>query len=61
VVDERIHDLLTDEGDQVQPGDDMHDAQYHWWAIEALTAATILFHPSTLLWILKRIVALCRC
>jgi hypothetical protein len=39
----------------------MHDAQYRWWAIEALTAATILFHPSTPLWILQCIVALYRC
>jgi hypothetical protein len=45
----------------VQPGDDMHDAQYHWWAIEALTAATILFHLSILLWIFQRAMALYRC
>jgi hypothetical protein len=60
-VDDRIHYLLTDEGDQVQPVDDMHDAQYHWWAIEALTAATILFHRSILLWIFQRAMALYRC
>jgi hypothetical protein len=56
-----IHYLLAYEGGEVQPGDDMHDAQYRWWTIEALTAANIRFHPSTHLWILQRAVALYRC
>jgi 8-oxo-dGTP pyrophosphatase MutT (NUDIX family) len=56
-----IHYLLAYEGGEVQPGDDMHDAQYRWWSIAELTAANIRFHPSTHLWILQRAVALYRC
>jgi hypothetical protein len=35
--------------------------QYRWLAIGELTAANILFHPSTHVWILQRAVALYRC
>lgn len=56
-----IHYLLAYEGGEVQPGDDMHDAQYRWWTLEDLLAADIRFHPSTHLWILQRAVALYRC
>jgi hypothetical protein len=56
-----IHYLLAYTGGEVQPGDDMRDAQYRWWSIAELTAANVLFHPSTQLWILQRAVALYRC
>jgi ADP-ribose pyrophosphatase YjhB (NUDIX family) len=55
-----VHYLLAYEGGEVQPGDDMHDAQYRWWSLEEITAANIPFHPSTHLWILQRGVALYR-
>jgi hypothetical protein len=56
-----IHYPLASEGGKVQPGDDMHDAQYRWWAIAELTAANIRFHPSTHVWILQRAVMRYRC
>jgi hypothetical protein len=56
-----IYYLLAYTGGEVQPGDDMRDAQYRWWSIEELTTANVRFHPSTHLWVLQRAVALYRC
>ena len=56
-----IYYLLAYTGGEVQPGDDMRDAQYRWWSIEELTTANVRFHPSTHLWMLQRAVALYRC
>ena len=56
-----IYYLLTYEGGEVQPGDDMYDAHYRWWSIAELSTARIRFHPSTHLWMLRRAVALYRC
>ena len=52
--------LFAYEGGQVEPGDDMHDAQYRWWSLDELSSAPILFHPSTLPWMLQRAVTLYR-
>ena len=56
-----IYYLCAYEGGAIQPGDDMRDADYRWWALEELTAAPVRFHPSTSLWMLQRAVALYRC
>jgi len=55
-----IYYLLTYEGGEVQPGDDMRDAHYHWWSLAELTAANVRLHPSTQLWMLQRAVAIPR-
>jgi hypothetical protein len=39
----------------------MRDAEYRWWSIDELSAARILFHPSTPPWVLRRAVDLFRC
>jgi ADP-ribose pyrophosphatase YjhB (NUDIX family) len=55
-----IYYLLAYEGGEVQPGDDMRDAHYHWWSLAELTAANVRLHLSTQHWMLQRAVALYR-
>lgn len=52
-----VYYLMAYEGGEVVPGDDMVGSAYRWWSIDKLRESAILYHPSTMLWLLERATA----
>jgi ADP-ribose pyrophosphatase YjhB (NUDIX family) len=55
-----IYYLMVYEGGKIMPGDDMAGSICRWWNLDELDGDNLLWHPTVILWMLRRAIDLYR-